>query len=138
MLKYWELEIDGPDKTGKDLLCKYLCEMSNYRFSINVRGLISQLVYTKKYNREFNYDTSNFSKNKVLILLTGEPQDLAIRCKTTNEPLYNVKQDLNWFEQAADQVEEGGYLVLRFNTSFNTPYKIARDIIKLIETLEEK
>lgn len=136
--KYWELEIDGPDKTGKDLLCRYLCEMSAWRFSINVRGLISQLVYAKKYNRNFEYDTSQFSKKKVLILLTGEPKDLAVRCKVTNEPLYDIDKDSLWFEQAADEVEAKGYIVLRYNTSQYTPYRIAQSVLNIIKNLEEK
>ena len=133
--KYWEIEIDGPDKTGKDLLCKYLCEMSNYRFSINVRGLISQLVYAKKFNRNFNYDTSCFSKKKVLILLTAEPDDLAVRCKMTNEPVYDFKKDLEMFIDIATDIEDD-YCIFAYNTSYMTPYKIAKDILDRIARLE--
>ena len=136
--KYWELEIDGPDKTGKDLLCKYLCEFSHYRFSINVRGLISQLVYAKKFKRDFEYNTRDFSKNKILIVLLGEPADLAVRCKTTGEPPYDIENDLALFKLVTYEVEEKGYIVLKYNTSSATPYAIARDILRVIEQLEEE
>lgn len=134
--KYWELEIDGPDKTGKDLLCKYLCELSDYRFSINVRGIISQLVYARKYDRSFEYDMSSFSKNKILILLTADARDLAIRCKMTNEPVYKFKQDLLWFEQAANELEARGYIVFKFNTSTFTPYYIAQNVLRILDKFE--
>ena len=136
--KFWELEIDGPDKTGKDLLCSYLCELSHYRFSINVRGLISQLVYSKKFNRDFEYDTRDFSKHKILIVLLGEPADLAVRCKTTGEPSYDIENDLNLFKLAAYEVEEKGYIVLKYDTSAATPYAIARDVLRIVEELEEE
>ena len=135
--KYWELEIDGPDKTGKDLLCRYLCEMSGWRFSINVRGLISQLVYAKKYNRDYKYDTSKFSKNKVLILLLGDAEDLAVRCKATNEPEYDISSDIALFKEAADEVAQN-HIVLRYNTSHWTPYDIAKSVLQTITCFEEK
>lgn len=135
--KYWEIEIDGPDKTGKDLLCKYLCELSGWRFSINVRGIMSQLVYAKKFNREFEYDTSAFSKNKILILLTAEPDDLIIRCKLTNEPMYNIMTDKTLFDEAVDELCKTN-CVFTYNTSFRTPYEIAKDIIDKINFLEEE
>lgn len=134
--KYWEIEIDGPDKTGKDLLCRYLCEMSGWRFSINVRGLISQLVYAKKFGRDFEYDTSNFSKNKVLILLTGEPEDISVRCKATHEPSYNIEGDLELFREAAKKAKETN-IVVEYNTSYFAPYTIAQSVLNLINQLEE-
>lgn len=135
--KYWEIEIDGPDKAGKDLVCKYLCEMSGWRFSINVRGLMSQQVYAKKFGRDYEYDVLNFNKNKILILLTGEPEDLAIRCKLTNEPEYNIKKDLELFESTARHLEEA-FNVLYYNTTYISPYHIAKKVIAYIDKLEEE
>lgn len=133
--KYWELEIDGPDKAGKELLCKYLCEMSHYRFSINVRGLMSQLVYTRKFGRGMEYDTSAFSKTKVLVLLTADVEDLMIRCIATNTPSYDFEYDLKLFEQTADKLKPE-YIILRYNTSCDTPYEIAKNVIEKINRLE--
>lgn len=135
--KYWEIEIDGPDKTGKDLLCRYLCELSGWRFSINVRGIISQLVYAKKFNRDDEYDMSAFSKNKILILLQAETDDLMIRCKMTNEPMYDIGGDRVLFDEVMHELCET-YRVFRYNTSHCTPYEIAKDIIRRINFLEEE
>lgn len=135
--KYWELEIDGPDKTGKDLLCRYLCELSDWRFSINVRGIMSQIVYAKKFDRDFEFDTSNFSKNKILILLEADPKDLAVRCKMTNEKEYDFENDAKLFCDTAFELSRD-HVVLMYNTSHFTPYEIAKAIIEKINWLEEK
>lgn len=135
--RYWELEIDGPDKTGKDLLCRYLCEMSNYRFSINVRGLLSQLVYAKKFNRDFEYDTRDFSKKKIIILLKADTEDLSVRCKMTNEPMYDFGRDAALFVKAAKELCEKNYHVMVYNTTYMTPYMIAKEILQRIDNMEE-
>lgn len=138
--KYWEIEIDGPDKTGKDLLCRYLCELSNWRFSINVRGLISQLVYAKKFNRDYQYvvDTTSTNKHKIFIILYGDEDDIDVRCKMTNEPKYNIKDDLKLFFEAVDDISVIYPNIHVFNTSHMTPYDIAKKVIKLIDKLEEQ
>lgn len=134
--KYWELEIDGPDKTGKDLLCRYLCELSGWRFSINVRGVISQAVYAKKFKRNFSYDMRDFSKNKILILLKADPEDLLVRCKMTNEQMYDFEQDAKLFHAVATELSKT-HRVMVYNTSHLTPYDIAKDILKRIDMMEE-
>lgn len=138
MLKYWEIELDGVDKTGKDLLCYYLCKLSNYTLSINVRGLISQIAYNEKFNRDIEYDITNISKNKIFILLTAEEEDLYIRCKNTNEELYDFKKDLKLFNTAANTIQSYGYTVWKFNTSEFTPYILAKLILVKLSMLEEE
>lgn len=135
-LKYWEIEIDGPDKTGKDLLCTYLCKLSNYKFSINVRGYMSQLVYNMKFDRGHMYDQTVISKNKIFVLLTADAKDLNIRCSATNEPKYDYDKDQSLFYDAFTIVCDSGHIALSYNTSRMTPYDIALDIIKKIDELE--
>lgn len=134
-MKYWELEIDGPDKTLKDLLCSYICILSNYKYSINVRGYMSQVVYTQKFKRDFSYDDRVINKNKVHILLTGEVEDIKTRCKISREPDYSIADDLNKFKTLACIMKNYGYTVLEYNTSHNSIYTIAKDIINKMEEL---
>lgn len=134
-MKYWELEIDGPDKTLKDLLCSYICILSNYKYSINVRGFMSQIVYTRKFKRNFSYDDRVINKNKVHILLTGEIEDIKTRCKISREPEYTIAEDLHAFKILANHMVKTGYRVLEYNTSENSIYVIAKDIIKKMEEL---
>lgn len=134
-MKYWELEIDGPDKTLKDLLCNYICILSNYKYSINVRGYMSQIVYTYKFKRDYTYDDAVINKNKVHILLTGEVEDIKTRCKISHEPDYSILDDLNKFKIIANVMKENGFKVLEYNTSENSIYTIAKDIINKMEDL---
>ena len=45
------IQIDGIDKTGKDLILQYVTRLSNHKYVIQSRGLISQIAYSKIYNR---------------------------------------------------------------------------------------
>jgi len=136
MFKYYEVEIDGVDKTGKDLLTSYLALLSNHRFSINTRGIITQIAYSRKYNRNYEYNLSSLSKNKIIILLTAEVEDLKVRCKITNEKEFSIKEDLKLFDDIANELLSQGFKVYKFNTSFETPYEIIKRVISLIDCLE--
>lgn len=135
-MKYWEIEIDGTDRTGKDTLLQYLCHLSDYKYSINSRGILSQLVYTNKYNRDYTFDLSNFNKNKIIIWLYGDEEDLKIRCKLTNEPNYDIINDTALFNDIVNSLSND-YIIFKYNTSEMTPYQIAKNIIKQINILEE-
>ena len=136
-LKYWEIEIDGTDRVGKDTLLQYLCKLGGYRFSINPRGLLSQLVYTEKFGRDYTFDLSGYSKNKVIIWLYADKEDLDIRCKLTNEPSYTIIEDTNLFDKVYHRLEQEGYNVMKYNTSEMTPYGIAKDVLDKINKKEE-
>ena len=48
------LEIDGQDKVGKDTVLRYIELLSNYKYVIKSRGILSQLVYNDKFNRQYD------------------------------------------------------------------------------------
>ena len=52
-LKFYEIEVEGIDKTGKDLLTHYIVLMSKYKYSVNTRGVLTQMVYNEKFNRKY-------------------------------------------------------------------------------------
>jgi len=135
--KYYEIEIDGVDRTGKDTLTTYLALLSNHKFSINTRGIITQIAYSKKFNRGYEYDLSNLSKNKLIVLLRAYSEDLEIRCKMTNEKDFSIKDDLKLFNDVATDLLNKGYDVRFYNTSYYTPYMIAKDIIEYLENKEQ-
>lgn len=136
-MKYWELEIDGTDKVGKDTVLQYLANLGNYKYSINSRGLMSQLVYNKKFNRDYKYDLSTFNKNKVIIWLYADPNDLEIRCKLTNEPKYSIVEDTDLFAHVYQELMLDDYIIYKYNTSRTTAYDIAIDIIYRLNQMEE-
>ena len=137
-MKYYELEIDGVDKTGKDLIAKYIALLSNHKYSINCRGIITQIAYSIKFDRKYQYDISQLSKNKVFVLLEANKEDIEVRCKITNEPEFTIEKDLSFFYSVYESLKEKGYITLNFNTSMQTPYQIANIIIRYMENLNEK
>lgn len=136
VFKYWNLELDGPDKTGKSTLAQYITQLSNYRFATHDRGYMTQVVYNKKFGRNFEY--SKPSKDTIYILLTTCAKEHDIRCKITNEPKINFEEDMQMFLDVYESLAKDGYKCLFYNTSLSSFYDIANDIIKHIDKFEEE
>lgn len=126
----WELEIDGVDKTGKDTLLRYLEVLSDYRYSVNVRGLVSQLAYNILYNRNREYRLEDIPKQRKIIYLTADIEDLKARIEITHEPNFDVEEHLRVFDSVVRQLQLNGFTILKFNTSKQTPYEIAKCILE--------
>lgn len=133
--KYWNIEIEGPDKTGKTTLAKYLTQLSNYRFATHDRGFLTQVVYSEKYNRHYHYTMP--SKRTVFVLLTCNKEDHKIRCAINNEPYINFDNDMTLFNAAFLKLVDNNYKCFIYNTSEMTVYQIANDIIYKIDMLEK-
>lgn len=126
------ITVDGVDKTGKDLLVKYIVQLSNHKYVIQARGIISQIAYSKIYGRNYEYDLEPY-KNDIIIYLVGDLEDLKIRHKITNEPKIDIERDIEIFNQTAKDLHHKGLTILRVNTSKFTPYEIAKNIVKYLE-----
>ena len=50
------IHIDGPDKTGKDSIRREVVSNSEGTAMVYVRSFLSQIVYSRLYNREINED----------------------------------------------------------------------------------
>lgn len=137
-MKYWEIEIDGPDRTGKDTVLKYLEILENYKYSINVRGYISQKVYSKKFNRNYKYDIDSLSKNKFFVLLWAQEEDLKIRGELTKEEEHQYISDNLMFMGEFDELISKGYKGVSFCTSNKTPYYIAKRIVEEMNKLNKE
>lgn len=133
-MKYWNIEFDGPDKTGKTTLAKYVTQLSNYKYATHDRGYMTQVAYSKKFNRGFKYDKP--SKNTVYILLTCDKQEHDIRCKIHNEPYIDFNSDDKLFQEIFADLTAKGYKTLMYNTSNTPPLWIAKDIISKIDAME--
>lgn len=134
-LRWWNIEIDGPDKTGKTLLCQYITHLSNYRFATHARGYLTQVAYAKKFNRPFEYSMPNY--RTLYVLLTCDKEEHDIRCKITNEPAINYDADAKLFAEAFDELDPLVYKKLTYNTSEISMYEIAKDIIWHADRLED-
>ena len=133
MINY-RVQIDGVDKTGKDLILKYVTILSNHKYVIQARGLISQLAYSEIYKRQYEYDLNSFS-NDIYILLTAEVEDLSIRHKLVNEPKIDIKNDVQIFEKVYNILKSKNFKIFKINTSKVTPYMAAKEIIEIVEEL---
>lgn len=133
-LKVYIVYLDGIDKCGKDAVNNYITLLGNYKYLNKSRGIMSMIVYSKKYNRQYKYDGESI-KNSLNVLLDVDYDDWKIRCKTTNEPNINYYDDIKLFNDVYCMLQTSGYKVARFNTSMTTPYMIAKHILELLEKL---
>ncbi len=133
------IEIDGVDRCGKNTLVSYISLLSNFKYIIYDRGILSQLVYNDLYNRGEDY--SNIlkdNKNTIVIHLWGELKDLEIRHKITNEKPIDILEHRNMFMCKQKELLDNGIFVFNYNTSKMTPYKMAQEIIQILDYIEEE
>lgn len=129
------IEIEGHDKNGKDTIHKYIEQLSNYKYSINVRGILTQLVYNDKFNRDNTY---RILYKPLIILLETDDQDVEIRCRMTKEPKINCSKDREVYREYAKELEDKGLAIIwRFNTSNTTPYILGKEIVSKLNTLDK-
>lgn len=130
-LNNYIIDIEGIDKTGKNLLMKYINQLSNYKYITHPRGILSHMVYAEKFNRGYDYE---LSYRPIIIYLDADEEDRQIRCKITNEPYIDANADRLLFNKYIQILQKNGIIVLRYNTTEKTPYSIAKEVIDLIET----
>ena len=106
-MKYYSICIDGIDKTGKDTLLGFIDRLSNHKYIINVRGMLSQIAYSDLYKRDFNYDLST-QQHILNVLLTADKEDWEVRCKLTREPAINYEDNCEVFEEAYTALHRAG------------------------------
>lgn len=123
------IELEGPDKVGKGIIAKYLGIIGNYKYIINERGVLSQLVYNDKFKRNYNYTLTYLP---IIVLLDVGEIDHKIRCRLNNEPTINIQKDRLVFDTYANELNASGVLVLKYNTTVQTPYEIAVSIDKIV------
>jgi len=133
-MKYYQIALEGIDKTGKDTIREYIFFLGKAKYICRTRGLISAIVYSKLFNRGYEYDTSA-QPNVVYIHLVADKEDWQIRCKMTNEKEIDYDTHSKVFAEVCNQFRQQGSIVLKYNTSKQTAYKIAKDIIRVMEEL---
>lgn len=132
---YYSMTLEGIDKVGKNLILRYIDIISEQKYVIHSRGLMSMLAYTKRYGRKYKH---NYKKENMLyVLLDVDYDDWLIRCKINNEPKVNYDKDVAYFELTYKEFIKNGIDVVRYNTSKMTPYQIALEVIKEMEKRNE-
>lgn len=133
-MKYYTICLDGIDKSGKDTVALYLDNINKGKYLINVRGIMTMNAYSKKFNRNINYDLYQ-QKNIINVLLIVDEDDWNIRCKLSNEPKINYKNDMELFLNEYKALKKLNYPCLLFNTSEKTLKQITNEIIKYADKL---
>lgn len=126
------IEIEGMDKTGKDTLASYIGLLANYAYTINVRGVLTQLVYNDKFGRDNTYV---LPYKPFIIFLDVDNTDHAVRCVAAHEPKINIDKDRIVYNKYIELLKSKGITVLSYNTSDMTPYRIAQDVIKHLKEI---
>ena len=131
---YTRIDIEGVDKTGKDIICQYVNILSNYKYIINTRGILSQIAYNLLYDRNEDYNKCIFDNDHTLIIyLTTNIEDLEVRFKINNEPRIPLQGHIDMFNRARNILVDNGIKIIQYNTSEDTPYTIAKNIIDFME-----
>jgi len=132
------IAFEGIDKTGKEIVKRYVDYLGNRKYVLVDRGIISNLVYNNKiFNRNYYYDLNDF-KSWLFVYLIADETDIEIRCKLTNEQKYDIKSHLNAFNSTIEELKEYGFNILTINTSHTTPYDAAQEILKYIENFNKE
>ena len=136
MLNFYCISVEGIDKTGKELIRKYLDILGKHKYVLMDRGIISNVAYAKLWHRPYSYELSVF-KDWLFVYLTTDKEDWEVRCKLTNEPKIDYDLNKSIFDETVNEFVKLGFQTLTFNTSQMTPYSIAKAIITYMESYEQ-
>lgn len=142
-LNVFNVEFDGIDKCGKDSVKPYLFHLEPGKYLSRARGLISQLAYAELYDRDIEFDATDYVKNTLFVLLLVDKQDWEIRCKLTNEPDtgFSFEQMQNAFSNSVNRLHRDFNVpierVMIFNTSHITPFEISKKVCERLKDLNQ-
>lgn len=134
------IEVEGVDRTGKDTLVGYLDYLSGRTMPVGSRGILSTMAYADLYSREIPDLDGMIDGNRttLVVLLSANEEDLELRLKMSHHPNIDIGLEQEIFARQADILENEGIPVLRYNTSYNTPYAIAKEVISIMRRMNTK
>lgn len=135
-IKVYKIFIDGIDKCGKDTIAGYIDLLSNHKYVVKSRGVLSQIAYSYLYGRDFDYDLSS-EQNTLHVLVDVSLDDWLVRCKLTNEPHIDYRKNVEAFDYAYN-VTKDKLRIERLNSTTTTPYQMAKYILLLAEMLNNE
>lgn len=136
MLKYYCISCEGIDKSGKEIIRKYINILGNYKYVLMDRGLLSNITYSRLNNRNYEYDLNAYT-NWIIVYLIVDKEDWKIRCKLTGEKEIDYDLHMKEFSKTAIELDKSGIKILVYNTSQYTPYIIAKDVIHYMENINK-
>jgi thymidylate kinase len=134
--------LDGVDKTGKDTLQKELIKIANGKIMPINRGFVSQIAYSRIYNRGIDEDyffkkANAFYKLGVkLIILTASENELIKRFDIHGEKdllKSDIKKHLNVFDSVVnDLITKAAVEVLLIDTTKKDINETVTEILNFI------
>ena len=135
-MKYYSISFEGIDKAGKWQVLKYVDMLSNHKYVLMDRGLMSNITYARIFKRDYQYDVEQF-KDWVFVYLFCDEDDWNVRCKLTNEPAIDYTKHRLEFDKTYEAFTKAGFKTISANTSHITPYDLAKEIIHQLEELNK-
>lgn len=153
--KVFNIEFDGADKVGKDSIMRQIFSIAPNQYIPKTRGIISQLAFSKMFNRDTEYlYTDGYLENTLFVLLTVDEDDWKVRCDLTHEHENNKKRNdvdgeikykasMEAFDYAYNYIKDNAPESIRekhfmkFNTSETTPIKIIKAVVERLEELNK-
>lgn len=127
------VSVDGLPYVGKTTLCQCLRKIDKKRLVIDDGVIKSATLARCTCNAEPDYASL---KNIIVVYLLATKDDWTIRCP--NDEIANRYEEIaTEMNKTAQKLDDAGINVLVYNTTKYTPYMIAKDILKVIETLEK-
>lgn len=139
-MKYDMICIEGIDKTCKDLIAHVVCKLTDFKYIFVGRGLISMLVYAKKFNREYSYNIENV-KHVLYVYISTEKVDWEVRCKDSHEECTDFELDTKLFNETIDELKRDlgeNFKLINFNISHDAVYDIAVKIAEYAEKINKE
>jgi hypothetical protein len=124
---------EGVDKSGKDLVMQYFNKLTDYKYTCVSRGPLSAVVYANRYQRESESTLTEITDFDTIVYLDVEQDDLIIRHEICNEPEIDTLADKAMFAVAIDELTLMKRNIIIINTSYETPYNIARTLKDVFE-----
>ena len=122
--------LEGVDRTGKDSIRHEIVKQSNGQIVVMCRSYISQIVYSRIYERHINEQEyfNLIEETKKLgyeyYVLEADLNVLYKRFRQTNEPMIDIERDINAFRKIAKELN-----LKLIDTSIKTPVELAKEIV---------
>jgi len=129
--------VEGIDKSGKGLVAEYIKRLSNHKYTVFDRGVVSEITYSRMFNRNQEFDLEPY-KRFLFVHLKVEKDDWKIRCKVNNEPDIDFDSNSNEFNKTIQWFKDNSFYVTEYNTSKKTPWQIAKNVIETLETFNNE
>lgn len=137
--------IDGIDRTGKDSIRRLLVKYSDGKYLVFVRGIISQIAYSRIYKRNIDEKyffelAKNFAAAGCIFLYLKSYKDLiAQRIKDTDEKDINendIELHQAEFEKVVFDMKNHGIKIIEIDNNFVALELRAKTIISMLESLD--